>query len=46
MFIIDPHVEIATYKVWRTKAGKRLCDMFHDIRENDASTYWLADEIL
>ena len=46
VFIIDPCEEVATYRAWTTKAEKRLCDMFHDIRVKDASTYWLTDEIL
>ena len=43
---IDPHEEAAIYRVWRTRAEKRLHDMFHDIRMKDASTHWLTDEIL
>ena len=46
MFIIDPRKEASIYKAWKSKAVKRLRDMFHDIRENDASTHWLTDEIL
>ena len=45
-FTIDPHKEASIYKAWRTKAGKRLRDMFHDICENDASTHWLTEDIL
>ena len=46
MFIIDPCEEALNYRVWRTRVENQLCDMFHDIRENDASIYWLTDEIL
>ena len=46
MFIIDPCEEAFIYRAWRTRAGKRLRDMFHDIYENGASTYWLTDEVL
>ena len=46
MFIIDQREEAAIYRVWRTRAGKRLRDMFHNIRVKDASTHWLTDEIL
>ena len=45
MFSIDPCDEASIYWTWRTKAGKRLHNIFHDICENDASTYWLTDEI-
>ena len=34
------------YKAWRTKTGKLLYDMFHNIRKNDASIYWLTEDIL
>ena len=37
MFIIDPREEASIYRAWRTRAKKQLCDMFHDIHENDAS---------
>ena len=46
MFIIDPRKEAVIYRAWRTKAGKCLYDMFHDIRENAASIHWLTEEIL
>ena len=46
IFIIDPCTEASIYKAWRTRAGKWLRDMFHDIYENDVSTHWLTDEIL
>ena len=46
MLIIDPREEAAIYRAWRTKAEKRLRDMFHDICVKDASTHWLTDEIL
>ena len=46
MFTVNPCKEASIYKAWRTRARKQLCDMFHDIRENDANTYWLTDEIL
>ena len=46
MFIIDPREEVSIYWAWRTKARKRIHDMFHDIRENGASIHWLTDEIL
>ena len=45
-FIINPCEEVAIYKAWRIRAGKCLRDMFHDIRENDASTHWFTDKIL
>ena len=45
-FTIDPCKEASIYKVWRTRVGKRFHNMFHDIRENDASTHWLIDDIL
>ena len=44
--IIDSREEAAMYRAWRTRAGKWLRDMFHDIRENDASIHWLSDEVL
>ena len=46
VFIIDPREEATIYKVWRTRVGKRLRNMFHDIRQKDASTHWLTDETL
>ena len=46
VFIIDPREEASIYKAWKTKAGKRLHDMFHDIRKNSTSIHWLTDEIL
>ena len=46
MFIIDPREEAAIYRAWRTRAGKCLRDMFHDIRVNSSSTHWLTDKIL
>ena len=45
-FTIDPRNEASIYKVWRTKAGKQVRDMFHNIHENDASTHWLIEDIL
>ena len=46
MFIIDSHEKAAIYRAWRTRASKRLHDMFHNIREKSASTQWLTKEIL
>ena len=46
MFTIDPCEEAFIYKAWRTKAEKWLCNMFHEICENDANTHWLTDDIL
>ena len=46
MFIIDLREEAAIYRMWRIRGGKRLGDMFHDNRENDANIHWLTDEIL
>ena len=46
LFIIDPCDEVSIYRTWRTRAGKRLRDIFYDIRENGASINWLTDEIL
>ena len=46
VFIIDPHEEATIYMVWRTRAEKRLHNMFHDICENGTSTHWLMDKIL
>ena len=46
MFTFDPYDETSIYKVWRTKVNKRLCDMFYDIRANDASTHWLTEDII
>ena len=45
MFIIDPHEEASIYKAWRTRAGKQLHDMFHEIRDDDASSHWLIEDI-
>ena len=46
MFTIDPRKETSIYKAWRTRAGKLLANMFCDIRENDANTHWLIENIL
>ena len=32
-------LEASIYRVWPTKAGKHLRDMFHDICENGTSTH-------
>ena len=45
-FTINPCEEASIYKVWRTRAGKRLRDMFHDIRDNDSNTHSLTKDIL
>ena len=45
-FTIDPREEASIYKAWKTRVGKRLLDMFHDICKNDASTHWLTEDIL
>ena len=45
VFIIDPREKASIYKAWKTRAEKHLRDMFHDIRESNASTHWLTDEI-
>ena len=39
MFTIDPCEKASIYKAWRTKAGKWLRNLLHNIRENDASTH-------
>ena len=46
MFIINPPEKATIYRTWRTRARKRLCDIFHDICENGASTHWFTNEIL
>ena len=45
VFTIDPREEVAIYRAWRTRAEKRIRDMFHDIRVKEVSTHWLTDEI-
>ena len=46
IFAIDSREENSILKAWWTGANKRLRDIFHDIRENDASTHWLIEDIL
>ena len=46
MFTIDPLEKASIYKAWRTRVDKRLCDIFHDIRENNANTHRLTKDIL
>ena len=45
VFIIDPCKKASIYRAWRTRVGKCLHGMFHDIHENGMSTHWLMDEI-
>ena len=39
VFIINTREEAAIYRTWRTRAKKRLCEMFYDIGESGASTH-------